>query len=219
MSGPVRVLLVDDDALVRTGLRYMLGGSPEVEVVGEAADGDEVPAAVAGTRPDVVLMDLRMPRIDGVRATESLRARPDPPAVVVLTTFATDTEVVGALRAGAAGYLLKDTPPGELVSALRTVGEGGTILAPSVTRQVVDLVRLAGDHDRSARAAADLARLAESERTVARAVARGLSNAEIAAELHFSPATVKAYVSRSLAKLDLDNRVQLALLVVDAERP
>ncbi|GAA1842109.1 response regulator transcription factor [Pseudonocardia ailaonensis] len=207
-----RVLLVDDDPLVRSGLRVLLGGSPEIEIVGEAEDGDEVVAAVARLRPAVVLMDLRMRRTGGVRATELVRALPAPPAVLVLTTFDTDEDVLGALHAGAAGYLLKDTPPEDLLRAVRTVAAGDAILSPAVTRTV--LAQL-GDRARP-EVAAQLERLSAGELRVARAVARGLSNAEIAAELHLSPATVKAYVSRALTALDLTNRVQLALLVVEA---
>ena len=218
MSTPVRVLLVDDDALVRAGLRYMLGATADVEVVGEAADGDEVPDAVRATRPDVILMDLRMARVDGVRATELVRAAADAPQVVVLTTFDTDEEVLGALRAGAAGYLLKDTPPEDLVHAVRTVATGEGVLSPSVTRQVITLLGTAEDRSAQRRAADQLTRLSDSERAVARAVATGKSNTEIAAALHFSPATVKAYISRALTKLELSNRVQLALIVFDADR-
>ena len=210
-----RLLLVDDDPLVRSGLRLLLGGSPEVVIVGEAGDGDGVVAAVRATRPDVVLMDLRMHRVDGVRATRLVRALPDPPHVLVLTTFDTDEEVLGALRAGAAGYLLKDTPPEELLRAVRAVTAGDAVLSPAVTRTVIGRIRerRAPSADRTRR----LAGLPDGERRVARAVARGLSNAEIAAELHLSPATVKAYVSRALTALDLTNRVQLALLVAEAD--
>jgi DNA-binding NarL/FixJ family response regulator len=213
----IRVLLVDDDALVRSGLRMMLSGAEGIAVVGEAGDGREVLAAVDAHRPDVVLMDLRMPKVDGIEATRLLRGQPDPPAVLVLTTFEADELVVRALRAGAAGYLVKDTPPGEIVRAIEHVHGGDGMLSPTVARQLIALV--AGDASASARQDAARERLAElspREREVAEAVGRGQPNADIAAELHMSVATVKAHVSRLLAKLDVDNRVQVALLVHDA---
>jgi len=220
-SSPVRVLIVDDDALVRAGLSMILGGAPEVRVVGEAADGAEVPAAVAAYRPDVVLMDIRMPRMDGLAATEAVRRLPDPPEVLVLTTFDADEYVLRALRAGASGFLLKDTPPAEIVQAVRRVAAGEATLSPTVTRRLIAHVTgSAGRRDadlRRDRAVQRLATLSEREREVAVAIGRGWSNAEIAAELFMSVATVKAYVSRLLTKLDLNNRVQVALLVHDAE--
>ncbi|MGK5738606.1 response regulator [Micromonospora sp. URMC 103] len=218
---PVRVLVVDDDALVRAGLSMILGGVPDLRVVGEAADGAEVPAAVAAGRPDVVLMDVRMPRLDGLAATEALRALPDPPEVLVLTTFHADEQVLRALRAGAAGFLLKDTPPAEIVQAVRRVAAGEATLSPAVTRtliaHVTGVAPTAGGPDpRRERALRQLDGLSEREREVAVALGRGRTNAEIAGELHMSVATVKAYVSRLLTRLDLNNRVQVALLVHDA---
>jgi DNA-binding NarL/FixJ family response regulator len=213
----IRVLLVDDDALVRSGLRIMLAGAANLDVVAEAADGDEVLGAVDLHRPDVVLMDIRMPRLDGIAATRLLVAQPDPPAVVVLTTFDADELVLRALQAGAAGFLLKDTPPAEIVRAIELVHAGDGMLSPAVTRRLISLV--AGDSDAAARAdhARDrMAALSPRERDVALAVARGQANAEIAAALHLSVPTVKAHVSRLLDKLDVDNRVQIALLVKDA---
>jgi DNA-binding NarL/FixJ family response regulator len=213
----IRVLLVDDDALVRSGLRMMLAGTANVDVVAEAADGHEVLGAVDLHRPDVVLMDIRMPRLDGIAATRLLVAQPDPPAVVVLTTFDADELVLRALQAGAAGFLLKDTPPAEIVRAIELVHAGDAMLSPAVTRRLISLV--AGDSDAAARAdhARDrMAALSPRERDVALAVARGQANAEIAAALHLSVPTVKAHVSRLLDKLDVDNRVQIALLVKDA---
>jgi DNA-binding NarL/FixJ family response regulator len=214
----VRVLLVDDDALVRSGLRMMLAGAAErVEVVGEADDGRGVLAAVDRHRPDVVLMDIRMPQVDGIAATRLLRAQPSPPQVLVLTTFDADELVLQALRAGAAGFLLKDTPPAEIVRAIELVAAGEAMLSPGVTRQLIALV--AGDGEAAARgerARALLATLSPREHEVALAVGRGCANAEIAAELHMSVATVKAHVSRLLTKLEADNRVQIALLVQDA---
>jgi len=214
MTGPVRVLIVDDDALVRAGLTMILSGAGDVRVVGEAADGSEVPAAVAANRPDVVLMDIRMPRIDGLAATEALRARPDAPEVIVLTTFDADEYVLRALRAGASGFLLKDTPPTEILQAVRRVAQGEATLSPTVTRQLIAHVAAPSDGRRGARAA--LTALSEREREVALALGQGKSNAEIAAELFMSVATVKAHVSRLLVKLSLNNRVQVAILVHDA---
>ncbi|MGC4857754.1 response regulator [Micromonospora sp. DT68] len=225
-SGPatprVRVLIVDDDPLVRAGLSMILGGLPDLTVVGEAADGSEVPAAVAAYAPDVVLMDIRMPRVDGLSATEALRAQPHPPEVLVLTTFDADEQVLRALRAGAAGFLLKDTPPAEIVHAVRRVAAGEATLSPTVTRTLIDHVTAAsvsgpvGPDPRRERALRLLADLSERERQVAVALGQGRTNAEIAGELFMSVATVKAYVSRLLTRLDLNNRVQVALLVHDA---
>ena len=219
MSDPVRVLLVDDDALVRSGLRMMLSGAERVEVVAEVDDGRGVLAAVDAYHPDVVLMDIRMPQLDGIAATSLLRSQPKPPAVLVLTTFDADELVLGALRAGAAGFLLKDTPPAEIVRAIELVGAGDSMLSPTVTRRLIALV--AGDADadtRHQRAREKLAALSAREHEVALAVGRGLANAEIGAELFMSVATVKAHVSRLLVKLGVDNRVQIALLVQEAQR-
>ncbi|UGS38943.1 response regulator transcription factor [Capillimicrobium parvum] len=210
----IRVLLVDDDALVRSGLRMMLAGAQTLEVVGEAADGREVLGAVDLHRPDVVLMDIRMPRLDGIAATRLLAAQPSPPAVLVLTTFDADELVLRALQAGAAGFLLKDTPPAEIVRAIELVHAGDAMLSPTVTRRLISMV--AGDSDAGARAEQArerLATLSPRERDVALAVGRGCGNAEIAAALHLSVATVKGHVSRLLEKLEVDNRVQIALLV------
>ena len=210
----IRVLRVDDDALVRSGLRMMLAGAASVEVVGEAAEGREVLGAVDLHRPDVVLMDIRMPQLDGIAATRLLAAQPDPPAVIVLTTFDADELVVRALQAGAAGFLLKDTPPQDIVRAIELVHAGDAMLSPAVTRRLIAMI--AGDSDAGARAddaRSRLATLSPRERDVALAVGRGHGNAEIAAALHLSVATVKGHVSRLLEKLDVDNRVQIALLV------
>jgi DNA-binding NarL/FixJ family response regulator len=211
---PVRVLIVDDDALVRAGLTMILGGADGVDVVGEAADGSQVPAAVAEHRPDVVLMDIRMPRVDGLAATEALRARPDAPEVIVLTTFGADEFVLRALRAGASGFLLKDTPPREILQAVRRVALGEATLSPTVTRQLI--AHVAAPSPARSDSVRLLARLSDRERDVALALGQGKSNAEISAELFMSVATVKAHVSRVLTKLDMNNRVQVALLVHDA---
>lgn len=213
-----RILIVDDDALVRAGLSMMLAGVPDLEIVGEAADGADVPAMVESARPDVVLMDIRMPRVDGLAATEALRRRADPPEIVILTTFDTDDHVLRALRAGATGFLLKDTPPGDIVAAVRRAAAGEPILSPSVTRQLIAHVSDGDGGSRTQRAEAQLAGLSERELEVAVAIAHGRSNAEISAELFMSVATVKAHVSRVLTKLGLNNRVQIALLVHDAGR-
>ncbi|MGY2066315.1 response regulator [Blastococcus sp. SYSU DS0619] len=214
----VRVLVVDDDPLVRAALAMVLGGTPGLRLVGEAADGDEVPAAVAATDPDLVLMDIRMPRVDGLAATELLQAGGTGPQVIVLTTFDADDHVLRALRAGASGFLLKDTPPASIVDAVRRVADGEPMLSPTVTRQLMAHVAgaAAPRDDAGDRARALLARLSEREQEVALAVGRGLSNAGIAAELYMSVATVKAHVSRLLVKLEAANRVQVALVVHDA---
>ncbi|NMH98326.1 response regulator [Pseudonocardia acidicola] len=215
VTAPVRVLIVDDDALVRAGLTMMLDGAAGICVVGEVGDGTDVPAAVDALAPDVVLMDLRMPRVDGIAATRRLRARTKPPEVVVLTTFDADENVLRALRAGASGFLVKDTPPAELVGAVRRVAAGDPMLSPQVTRRLMDRVATgAGDYER-ARAA--LAALSPREHDVVLCVARGRANAEIAAELGMGVATVKAHVSHILTKLDLENRTQIALLAHDAD--
>jgi DNA-binding NarL/FixJ family response regulator len=212
----IRLLLVDDDPLVRAGLSLMLGGAEDIEIVGEAADGTEVEAAVDRTRPDVVLMDIRMPAVDGLTATERLRGRPDAPQVLVLTTFHADEQVLRALRAGAAGFVLKDTPPAEILAAVRRVAAGDPVLSPTVTRQLMDHAAGTAADTRRARARERVNALNDREREVAVAVGQGLSNAEIAAALYMSVATVKTHVSRVLAKLDLNNRVQIALLAYDA---
>lgn len=217
----IRVLLVDDDALVRAGLTLMLddhvlADGRRVVIAGEAADGDEVPAAVTAARPHVVLMDLRMPRCNGIVATDRLRRAPDPPAVVALTTFDADEHVVRALRAGASGFLLKDSAPEQILDAIRAAADGDAMLSPAVTKRVIAMVTGA-DADKAAAARARIAALTEREREVAMAVARGGSNATIATELSMSVATVKSYVSRLLQGLGLENRVQVALLVRDAQ--
>ncbi|BBC31787.1 Response regulator receiver domain protein [Streptomyces graminofaciens] len=216
MTAKIRLLLVDDDPLVRAGLSFMMGGADDIEIVGEAADGSEVDALVDRTRPDVVLMDIRMPTVDGLAATERLRSRRDAPQVVVLTTFHADEQVLRALRAGAAGFVLKDTPPAEIVEAVRRVAAGDPVLSPTVTRQLMAHAAGSAPDTRRAKARSRVAVLNDRERGVAVAVGRGASNAEIAAELFMSVATVKTHVSRVLAKLDLNNRVQIALLTYDA---
>jgi DNA-binding NarL/FixJ family response regulator len=213
----VRVLLVDDDPMLRSGLRLMLAPDPTVEIVGEAADGDELLAAVDRHRPDVVLMDVRMERVDGVTATRLLQSQPDPPAVIVLTTFDTGDLVVRALEAGALGFLLKDTAPDDLVRAIHVVAAGESMLSPSVARQLVGLVAGNGRAgERRERARRLLERLTPRERDVASAVARGDTNADIAQALHLSVGTVKGHVTQLLDKLEATNRVQIAVVVHDA---
>ena len=212
----IRLLLVDDDPLVRAGLSLMMGGADDIEIVGEAADGSEVAELVDRTRPDVVLMDIRMPNVDGLTATERLRARKDAPQVVVLTTFHADDQVLRALRAGAAGFVLKDTPPADILAAVRRVAAGDPVLSPTVTRQLMVHAAGSGLDTRRSTARTRIAALNDREREVAVAVGQGGANAEIATELFMSVATVKTHVSRILAKLDLNNRVQIALLTYDA---
>jgi DNA-binding NarL/FixJ family response regulator len=212
----VRVLLVDDDALVRAGLKIILSSAEDMEVVGEADDGARAVAAVRSHQPDVVLMDIRMAEMDGIAATTALRRLDPAPQVIVLTTFHADDEVVGALRAGASGFLVKDTPPLDIINAVRLVAAGEAIISPSATRT---LLAHFGDTHATARrqdAAGRLAALTEREREVATAIGSGASNADVAAQLFMSEATVKAHVSRLLTKLDVSNRVQIAILVHDA---
>jgi DNA-binding NarL/FixJ family response regulator len=216
VSSPIRVLIADDDALVRAALTMMLAGTEDIRVVAEAADGSEVASAVDAYRPDVVLMDIRMPRMDGLAATELLRTRADAPQVIVLTTFDADDHVLRALRAGASGFLLKDTPPSEILKAVRLVAAGEAMLSPAVTRRLLEHLAEGGADARRATSQEMLERLTDREREVAVAVAQGKSNAEIASELYMSVATVKAHVSRVLTKLELNNRVQIALLAHDA---
>lgn len=210
----IRVLLVDDDPLVREGLAMMLEGDGEITVVGQAGDGDEIPRGTSARSVDVVLMDLRMRRQGGLEATRRLREQADPPEVIVLTTFDSDHNVLEALRLGASGFLLKDSPPAAITGAIRAVAAGEPILSPAITRRLMD--RAAADATDHARARRTLSALTPRERQIVEALARGLSNAEIAAELHLSTATVKAHISRLFDKLGLNNRTQVALLAQDA---
>ncbi len=216
MSTPIRILLVDDDPLVRAGLSLMLSGSDRLKVVGEAGDGAEGVEAVATLGPDVVLMDIRMPGLDGLSAIERLRERGVDTPVIVLTTFDADDEVLRALRGGAAGFLLKDTPPADIVRAIERVAEGDPMLSPAIVRRLIAQVKDDPAAERRARARRLLDELTDRERDVAEAVAEGLSNAEIGEQLHLAVASVKAIVSRVLLKLEASNRVQVALLVRDA---
>ncbi len=216
MAGVTRLLLVDDDALVRAGLALMLGGSDELEVVAEASNGREAVARVREGDVDVVLMDLRMPVMDGIDATAAIVALPSAPRVLVLTTFDADDYVVRALAAGAHGFLLKDTPPAQIVEAIATVTSGEPALSPAITRRLIEQVTDGSGDGRETRAAVLVASLTDRERDVARAIGRGASNAEIASELHLSLATVKAHISHLFTKLDAVNRVQVAITMHDA---
>ena len=210
----IRVVIVDDDALVRAGLTLMLDGANGIRVVGEASDGAEVPGVLDAHTADVVLMDLRMPGVDGVAATARVRARRNPPQVLVLTTFDTDEHVVRALRAGASGFLLKDTPPERIVDAIVKVVAGEPMLSPAITRRLMERAVLQAGSAQRAREA--LAALSPREREVALSVAKGQSNAEIAAGLSMTVATVKAHLSHIFVKLGVDNRTQIALMAHDA---
>ncbi|MFD0731383.1 response regulator [Planotetraspora mira] len=210
-----RLVIVDDDPMVRTGLRLILGGEPDLEIVGEADDGLRAMDVIRDLSPDVVLLDIRMPNQDGLTTTELLAAQTDRPRILVLTTFDADDMVLRALRLGADGFLLKDTPPPKMIDAVRTVARGEPVLSPSVARQVI-AAATGGREPRSPEARRELAKLTEREREVAIEVARGSSNAEIAGRLHMSVATVKANVTRIFAKLGTDNRVHVAMKVRDA---
>ncbi|MFD8917736.1 response regulator [Streptomyces sp. NPDC059569] len=218
---PVRVVIVDDDQLVRMALRLVIGGEPDLTVVGEAADGDAALTVVAEQRPDVVLMDVRMPGRDGLSATRELRTRPAPPRVLMLTTFDSDDLVLGALRAGAVGFVLKDSRPQRILDAVRAVADGDPALSPAAAARVIAAAtgpRSSHVRDSSREAARkQLSVLTERELETARAVADGLGNPEIARRLHISVATVKAHIGGLFAKLAVENRVQIALLVRDAE--
>jgi len=213
----IGVLVVDDQALVRAGFRVLVENAPDMVVVGEAADGLEAIELVRDTQPDVVMMDIRMPRIDGVEATRLITtgAGTEHARVLILTTFDLDEYVYGALRAGASGFLLKDTPPEQLLSAIRIVAAGEALLAPSVTRRLIEEIATQEHHE----AAADLKMfdvLTAREHEVLLSVAQGLSNREIADSLFMSPATAKTHVSRLLTKLDARDRVQLVVMAYES---
>ena len=213
-TGPVRVVVVDDEPMVCAHLRTILGASGDMEVVDEAHDGAAGVEAVVRSRPDVVLMDLRMPGVDGLTAIERIRALADPPPVVVLTTFDADQYVLRALRAGAVGFLVKSTPPEDLIGLVRVAAEGHTVLSAAAARR---LIAASGDRQAARDRARELAGpLTEREIEVLGCLGEGLSNAQIAARLYLSEATVKGYVSRIMDKLGCVNRTQAGLLAHDA---
>jgi len=218
-AGAIRVLIADDDPLLRAGLRMMLASAADIDVVAEAGDGTQVLPLVDRYAPDVVLMDIRMPKMDGLAATEAVRSRRVAPEVVILTTFDADEHVLRALRAGAAGFVLKDTPPTDILAALRRVARGEPVLSPTVTRRLMAQAAGSAQDSRRRQAREQLARLSEREREIAAEVSAGKSNAEIGAALFLSVPTVKKHVSHILTALDLNNRVQIALLVHDAKLP
>ncbi|GAA3756255.1 response regulator [Micromonospora maritima] len=212
----VRVMIVDDQALVRAGFRMVLDSQPDLAVVGEAIDGADALRVLDRVEVDVVVMDLRMPTMDGVEATRRICARSTAgrPRVLVLTTFDTEADAFAALRAGASGFLLKNVPPEELLAAIRVVAEGDSVVAPSITRRLLD--RFAGQLGPAPVEDPRLAQLTEREREVLLLVAQGLSNAEIAGRVHVAEATVKTHVGRILAKLQLRDRVQAVVLAYES---
>jgi DNA-binding NarL/FixJ family response regulator len=208
----IRVLIADDQELVRTGFRVILSAEPDIEVVGEAADGRKAIEAVRTLRPEIVVMDIRMPNLDGIEATRAIAAVPGAVRVLILTTFDLDEYVYAALRAGASGFLLKDAGPEELLRAIRVVADGDALLAPSVTRRLI--AELAARPD--PQPPPELTSLTDREREILQLVAAGLSNAEIAGQLVISPLTAKTHVGRILAKLDRRDRAQLVTLAYES---
>jgi DNA-binding NarL/FixJ family response regulator len=206
----IRVLLADDQALVRGGLRLILAAEPDIDVVAEAADGAEAVHQALSTRPDLVLMDVRMPVLDGIEATKRLLAQTDSARVVMLTTFDLDEYVVNAFRAGASGFLLKTAPPPQLVAAVRTVYSGDALLAPASTRRLIEQYARPAGGDRA------LTTLTAREHEVLRLLARGLTNSEIATQLYVEPSTVKTHVAGVLTKLDLRDRVQAVVFAYES---
>ncbi|GAA2942987.1 response regulator transcription factor [Streptomyces enissocaesilis] len=214
----IRVMLVDDQVLLRTGFRMVLAAQPDMEVVAEAGDGAEAIEVLRATAVDVVLMDVRMPKLDGVEATRRICADPGAPKVLILTTFDLDEYAFSGLKAGASGFMLKDVPPAELLAAIRSVHSGDAVVAPSTTRRLLDRFSpmLPGSGKETKAADTALARLTDREREVMLLVAQGLSNGEIAARLVLSEATVKTHVGRILAKLNLRDRVQVVVLAYES---
>jgi DNA-binding NarL/FixJ family response regulator len=208
----IGVLVADDQRLVRSGLRMVLRSDPEIEVLGEAEDGAEAVALARELKPDVVLMDIRMPKLDGIAATRLLLQKPQPPRVLVLTTFDLDEYVFGALRAGASGFLLKDAPEEQLLAAIRIAADGGALFSPGVTRRLIERFVQLGET--VAPPAVD--ELSPREVEVLRLIARGLTNAEIATELVVSEHTIKSHVARILQKLDLRDRTQAVILAYES---
>jgi DNA-binding NarL/FixJ family response regulator len=212
----IRILLVDDQSLLRMGFRLILEAEADIEVIGEAADGAAAVSMAAVLRPDVVLMDVRMPGIDGIQATAEIMAGPAS-KVLILTTFDLDQYVFAGLKAGASGFLLKDAPPAELLAAIRTVASGEAVLAPTATRRLIDqFAPMLPSPDRQRYRDDMLSKLTDRERTVFAELAAGRSNREIAAGLHLSEGTVKIHVGRILAKLELRDRVQAVVLAYES---
>lgn len=218
MSAPIRIIVAEDETLVRSALVQIIGTQSDLQVVAEAANGPEAVKGAQRFRCEVVLMDVRMPGGDGISATAQLRALPNAPQVLVLTTFDLDDHVFAALEAGAAGFLLKDTDPQRLLDAIRAVAAGEGMLAPTVTKRLIDRTRERATAAKSNNAVTKLELLTAREAEVLHAVAQGMANEAIARHLFMSTATVKTHVSRILAKLELENRVQAALLFRDARR-
>jgi DNA-binding NarL/FixJ family response regulator len=212
----VRVLLVDDDPMVRTGLSMILGSTPDLVVVAQAGDGDEAVQQVARHAPDVVIMDIRMRRMNGLAATAAVLAQPRAPKVLILTTFDLDEYVFEALAAGASGFLLKEGSPQEIIEAVRVIANGDAMLSPRTTKQLIGQFVAARANPRRARAQAKLELLSNREREIVTSVAQGKPNADIAAELFLSEATVKTHMTRTFAKLDVSNRVQLTIFAYEA---
>ena len=213
----IRVLLVDDQSLVRMGFRMILEAETDITVVGEAGDGAAAVSMTVALRPDVVLMDVRMPGVDGIDATAAITAAGGPAKVLILTTYDLDHYVYAGLRAGASGFLLKDAPPADLLAAIRTVAGGAAVLAPSTTRRLIDrFVPLLPDPERSSRRDSLLEALTDREAEVFRLLARGQSNREIASELYLSESTIKIHVGHILAKLNLRDRVQAVVLAYES---
>jgi DNA-binding NarL/FixJ family response regulator len=213
----IRVLLVDDQSLVRMGFRMILEAETDITVVGEAGDGAAAVRMTAALQPDVVLMDVRMPGVDGIDATAAITAAGGPAKVLILTTYDLDHFVYAGLRAGASGFLLKDAPPADLLGAIRTVADGAAVLAPSTTRRLIDrFVPLLPDPERTTRRDSLLEALTGREADVFRLLARGQSNREIASELFLSESTIKIHVGHILAKLNLRDRVQAVVLAYES---
>jgi DNA-binding NarL/FixJ family response regulator len=212
----ISVLIADDQELVRTGFRVILEAEGDIEVIAEAENGNEAVRQAALAKPEVVLMDIRMPRVDGLAATRQILDQPDPPKVVILTTFHLDEYVYSALQAGASGFLLKDTPPRQIVTAIRAVAAGSEMLSPAVTRRLIAEYVAPRDHPQRVESRRKLALLSDRERDVLTLIGRGLSNADAAQNLFMSEATIKTYVSRMLTKLELTNRTQAAILAHEA---
>ena len=229
-AASIKVLIADDEPLIRAGLRLILDGAPDIAIIGEADDGDTAVQLAAELAPDVVLMDIRMPHTNGIAATKRITATPEPPRVIVLTSFDTDDFILSALRAGASGFLLKDTPPADMVSAVRGAAADNLRFSPGVLKRIVAAAAAssvgsaapdsaAPDSPAPASRRNPLAVLSEREHVIAQAVARGLTNAEISAELYVSIATVKTHIANAFTKLNVTNRVQLAVTVLQSPVP